>query len=387
MKIPAFFKRGATTDLTNPRQWLIDILGGKTSSGVTVTEETSLKFTGVRAAVDLRSTLLASMPVMVYQTTKVGREALPEDKVTKLLAFAPNPWMNAFNFWELVNNHLDLWGNAYCIITWDKKTPVAFTPVKPSAVTPQVSNNKLVYKISEADKRGLEPEYEPKDMLHFRGFSVDGIVGKSPIRDASEAIGLGLAAEEFGSSFFNNKGHSKGVIEMEGSLDDASFKAFKDSWSKNKDHGTPLLEYGMKYKQLSIPPEDAQFLATREFQLQDIARIYHIPPHLLGDLSRATFSNVEHSDIQFVKYGLRPMVKRYERELEVKLFPEGGKYVRFNLDGILRGDTQTRTAYYASAIQHKWMNANEVRALENMNPRPGGEVYENPNTTGNGKSN
>jgi HK97 family phage portal protein len=377
----------STTDLKTPKQWLIDVLGGSTSSGQSVNEETATKFAGLRAAVDLRSILLASMPVMTFEKIPEGRNELPEDPVTLLLARQPNPWMNAYNFWELLNNHLDLWGNAYAVITWRGSNPVALSPVHPSAVEPLVNSKGLIYKITDFEKKGLKPEYLPKDILHFKGFSTDGIKGKSPIREAAEAIGLGLAAEEFAASFFNNKGHSKGVIEMDGNLDDESFDAFKKSWDKNKDHGTPLLEYGMKYKELSISHEDAQLISTRQFQIQDISRIYHIPPHLLGELSRSTFSNVEHSDIQFVKYGLRPMVKRYERELEVKLFPNNlSKYVRFNLDGILRGDTATRTGYYSQAIQNRWMSPNEVRALENMNPRDGGDVYENPNTTSNGST-
>ena len=380
------FKRStSTSDLKTPKQWLIEALGGLTSSGTKVTEENATKFTGLRAAVDLRSILLASMPVMTFKRTSVGRDPLPDDPITRLLARQPNPWMNAFNFWELINNHLDLWGNAYAIITWQSGKPVALSPVHPSAVEPLANSKGLIYRVSDAENKGLKSEYQPQNILHFRGFSTDGIKGKSPIREAAESIGLGMAAEAFAAEFFNNKGHSKGVIEMDGSLDDESFKAFKASWDKNKDHGTPLLEYGMKYKPLSISHEDAQLISTRQFQLQDIARIYHIPPHLLGELSRSTFSNVEHSDIQFVKYGLRPMVKRYERELEVKLFPKDmDKYVRFNLDGILRGDTATRTAYYAQAIQNTWMSPNEIRALENLNPREGGDEYKNPNTTSNG---
>lgn len=383
------FKRSAdTTDLKTPKQWLIDILGGETYSGKSVNEENATKFSGVWSAVTLRSQLLASFPVMAYESTDEGRIPLPEDRVSRLITRTPNPWMNSFNFWELLNNHLDLWGNAYCVITWSGKTPIALSPVHPSAIEPRIESGRLIYVVRDYENKGLKPRYEPKDILHFRGFSTDGIKGRSPIREAAESIGLGLAAEQFGATFFNGKGHSKGVIEMDGHLDDASYERFMKSWQKNKDHGTPLLEHGMKYHQLSIPPEDAQFIGTRQFQLQDIARIYHIPPHLLGELSRSTFSNVEHSDIQFVKYGLRPMVKRYEKELEVKLWPDRfDRYVRFNLDGILRGDTTTRTSYYSQAIQNTWLSPNEVRRLENMNPREGGDVYQNPNTSTNGQDN
>lgn len=377
------FKREANSDLKNPKQFLIDILGGDTSSGQKVTEETSLKFTGVWSAVDLRSILLASMPVGVFDITKDGREQV-NDEIYKLLAYQPNPWMNAYDFWVLMNTYLDLWGNAYAVITRSRGKVIALSPIHPSAVEPDVVGGKLVYKVTDNDLLNtFKPVYETFEMLHFRGLSTNGIKGKSPIRNAAEAIGLGIAAEKFGASFFDGNGISRGVLEMEGHLDDASKDSFAKAWAKNKDHGTPLLEYGIKYKSLSIPPEDAQFLGTREFSMQDIARIYHIPPSLLGDLSRSTFSNIEHSDIQFVKYGLRPMVKRYEKELEVKLFPDklGERMIRFNLDGILRGDTASRGAFYSQMKTNKIMTSNEIRALENLNPIDGGDVLENPATS------
>lgn len=388
MGILSVFKRNSTTtDLTNPKAWLLQALGAGTNSGQTVTEETSLKFTGVLAAVGLRSSLLASMPIMVYKRIADGRQELPEDPVFRLLAYQPNPYMNAFTFWELINTHLDLWGNAYAIITRKNGVPFAISPVHPSLVEPKVDGG-LNYAILKPDEFGLKPSYKPQDILHFKGISTDGIKGKSPIMLAKESIGLGLAAEKFGATFFNNNGHSRGIIEAPRQVGDTVKKALKENWEKNKDHGTPLLEDGMTYKPLSIPPEDAQFIGTRQFQIQDIARIYQVPPHLLGELSRSTFSNVEHSDIQFVKYGLRPMVKRYEKELELKLFPADlyVKSIKFNLDGILRGDTASRVAYYSSGIQNRWLSPNEARAMENMNPREGGDIYENPNTTSNGNS-
>jgi len=378
------FKR-ATSDLTNPAEWLTKILGGSTSSGQAVTEESSLTFTGVRAAVDLRSNLLASMPVGVFKRTDEGREAIQGDPVYKLLAYTPNPYLSAFNFWELMNNYLDLWGNAYAVITWKRGEPTGLFPVHPSAVEPKALENGIYYDIADATDKGLKSRYPAKDILHFRGLSTDGLKGKSPVRDAAEAIGLGLAAEKFGASFFNNQGISKGMLEMDGSLDEESRNAFAKAWNQNKDHGTPLLEYGIKYKALNIPPEDAQFLQSRTFQLEDIARIYHIPPPLLGDLGDSSFSSIESLDIMFVKYGLRPMVKRYEKELEIKLFPKelGQKNIVFNLDGLMRGDTATRGEYYSKMIASTVLSPNDVRRLENLNPRPGGDTYENPNTSTN----
>jgi HK97 family phage portal protein len=374
-----------TSDLKNPSAWLIKALGGgKTKAGVTVSSESSLKYTAVLAAVSLRSTLLASFPKQIFQQEGEGKVPI-KDSLWRLLAYKPNDWMNAYSFWELNNMWLDLWGNAYNIITRKRGEVVGLSPVHPQFVTPEIVEGKLIYKITGTNSN-LDKNHNPKDILHFKDVSTDGIVGKSRISLAAEAIGLGLAAEDFGATFFGKGGHSDAVLEMENSMGDAAYKTFTERWAKNADHGTPLLEHGIKYKNIVIPPENAQFLATREFQVQDIARVFNVPPPLLFDLSHATFSNIEHQDIQFVKYGLRPTVERYESEIEGKLLKTdelGEKEVRFNLDAMLRGDMAARSTFYASAITHRWLNPNEVRKIENFPPYEGGEVYENPNTSSN----
>jgi HK97 family phage portal protein len=373
--------RADDTDLRNPKQWFLDAFGGPTSSGATVTSETSLKFTAVLQAVSLRGSLLASFPKQIFDITDQGKNFNRRDPLYKLIAFKPNPWMNAFTFWELNSTYLDLWGNAYNYISGTRKNPKALSPIHPSNVKPEIKNGKLVYKVQ--DSGDLNGEHSADKILHFKDISTDGIVGKSRIALAREAIGLGIAAEKFGAEFFGKGGHSSGILEVDTVLGDEARESFKENWEKNANHGTPLLENGIKYKSITIPPDDAQFLATREFQVQDIARVYNIPPNLLMDLSHATFSNIEHQDIQFVKYSLRPTVERYEHELEFKLLPDdqlGEKEIRFNLDAMLRGDMQSRSTFYASAISNTWLSPNEVRAIENLNPREGGDVYENPNT-------
>ena len=378
------FKRTDNTDLTNPAAWLLKILGGETSSGAKVTPESSLLYTGVRACVDLYSTLVASMPKGVFQNKEGSRVAMPDDPVHKLIAYTPNPYMNAHEFWELMNNYLDLWGNAYAIITWSKGVPIGLTPVHPAAMKPEIISGEVLY-LADATIRGLQGTYRQKDILHFKGLTTDGLLGRSPIADAAQAIGIGLSSENFGATFFNNQGISKGVLEMDGSLDEESRNAWAKSWKNNQDHGTPLLEYGIKYKALNVPPEEAQFLQTRTFQLEDIARIFHIPPPLIGVLGDSSFSSIESLDIAFVKYGLRPKIKKFEKELEAKLFPNelGKKNILFNLDGLMRGDTATRAEYYSKMIASRVLSPNDVRKLENMNPYEGGDSYENPNTTSN----
>ena len=361
---------------------LLDIIG-ENSNGVAVTQKSSMKFTGVLSAVSLRSELLASFPKMIYERTDYGRKELLSDPLYKILAYQPNPFMNAFTFWELVNTHLDLWGNAFVFISRYGGTPSALTPVNPEKVTIKTDNGKLIYHVQGTNDKVLDGDHQPSKFLHFKDISFDGIIGQSRISLAKEAIALGMSQEDFGKEFYDKGGHSKGIIQVDSIMGEESREALIKSWNNNANFGTALLEGGAKYNAISIPMGDAQFIASRAFQLQDVARVFRVPPHLLADLSRATFSNIEHSDIQFVKYGLRPMVKRYEHELELKLLGDdlGMKSIRFNLDGILRGDTSTRAQYYQTMKQNKIMTTNEIRGLENMNPIEGGDVLENPATS------
>ena len=382
-KLFNFKKRATNLSLSNPQKWF-DLFGGnETSSGAKVDEVNSLKFTGVLSAVSLRSELVASSPKEILVNSDGGRSKDFDDPLYKLLAYKPNPYMNSFTFWELNNTYLDLYGNAYNFISKSKGMPVALSPINPDKMEVLVEGGKLIYRISDTGDRVLDGDHTPNKILHFKDLSLDGIKGKSRILLAKEAIGLGLAAEKFGGEFFGNGTQARGVLQHPGTMGDEAYNNFKKSWSNKSNMSTPILEEGMVYNQISIPPEAAQFIASREFQLQDIARVFRVPPHLLADLSRATFSNIEQSDIQFVKYTLRPLVKRYEQELEVKLLGDdlGKKNIRFNLDGILRGDTATRAEYLSKMIQAKIMNRNEARAIENLNPVPGGEEFENPATS------
>ena len=377
-KVQAEERANTTWDLKGGT--LNDIIAEVT--GGEVTQESAMKFSGVMAAVSLRSELLASMPKMIYRNLEQGREADFKDPLYKILAYQPNPYMNAFTFWELVNTHLDLWGNAYCYISKYGGKVSALTPIPPSKVEVIAEEGRLIYRVSGTHDPILDKDHFPAKILHFKDISFNGYKGISRIQYAKRAIELGISAEKFSKEFFDKGGHAKGVIEMAGQMGDEQYSTFKKRWDQNANHGTPILDQGKTYKQLTMPIEDAMFISARQFQLQDIARIFRVPPHLLADLSRATFSNIEHSDIQFVKYSLRPMVKRFENELEYKLLENPGeKNIRFNLDGILRGDTATRGEYLSKMVQAKILNRNEARAIENYNPVPGGEVFENPATS------
>ena len=381
--------RSTTWDLKG--ETLLDIIN-KNSDGITVTKETAMKFTGVLAAVSLRSELLASFPKIIYKRTKEGREETYDDPLYKILAYQPNPFMNAFTFWELVNTHLDLWGNAYVYISKYGGGVSALTPVAPDKVVIIADNGKLIYRVSGTGDKVLDKDHNPDRFLHFKDISFNGIIGQSRISLAKDAIALGMSQEKFGKEFYDKGGHSKGVIEMTGNFNsDDARTAFIKSWNDNANFGTGLIEGGGHYNAVSIPMGDAEFIAARAFQIQDIARIFRVPPHLLADLTRATFSNIEHSDLQFVKYGLRPMVKRYEHELESKLLGDdlGQKSIRFNLDAIMRGDTASRSAYFAALKQNELYSTNEIRKMNGDNPSkdPKADLLVNPATTSNKNTN
>ena len=355
--------------------------------GIPVTPTSAMKFTGVLAAVSLRSNLLCSFPLNIYELKDDYRTEIPSDPLYKLLAYRPNQYMNASTFWKLMNTHLDLWGNAYAVITRYGGNAIDLTPIEPSMVEVKIENGKIVYKVSNTGNSRLDKTYSPDKILHFKDISFNGYVGISRITQARKAIELGLQAQQFGLDFFKKGGSAKGVIEMDGQMSPDAMKNFKKHWDANADQGTPLLDMGKKYHQLTIPPEDAQFLESRQFQIQDIARTFNVPPHLLMDHSRATYSNIEQANLEFLTFSLRPMVKGYEAELEMKLLGDdlGKKSIRFNMDGILRGDTASRAAYLASMKASELYSTNELRKWNGSNPSddPKADLLQNPNTTSN----
>jgi HK97 family phage portal protein len=222
------------------------------------------------------------------------------------------------------------------------------------------------------------------DVLHIPGLGFDGLVGYSPIAMAKNAIGLAIATEEYGSKFFANGAAPSGVLEHPGTIKDPS--RVRESWQQtfggSQNSGKiAVLEEGMKYTPISISPEQAQFLETRKFQINEIARIFRVPPHMVGDLEKSSFSNIEQQSLEFVKYTLDPWVIRWEQSIRRSLLSNEEKqkyFVKFNFEGLLRGDYQSRMNGYATARQNGWMSANDIRELENLDRIPGedgGDLY------------
>jgi HK97 family phage portal protein len=379
--------RVATTDPKQPAYWLQKLfMGGvETAAGIQVDETTALTFSAVWAAVNVISGAVGFLPLVVYRRLERGKERNQAHPVYSLLHDRPNAYMDAMVFRETLQGHVLTWGNGYAEIERDNAgRAIALWPLPPNQVEPRMEDNVLYYDVQL--KTGGKAQVLPDDMLHVKGFGFDGFKGYSVVRMAAQSLSLGMAAEKFGASFFGNGSVLSGVFEHPGTLSPNALKEFKRDWKANHEglnnaHRTAVLENGMKWHQLGIPPEDAQYLETRRFQIGDVARWYGVPLHMLGDLERATFSNIEHQGIEFVTWCLMKWLRRWELEVDRKLFAEserGKLFTEFLTAALLRGDTKTRYEAYNIARQGGWLNVNEIRAMENLNPIDGGDTYLEP---------
>ena len=366
-------------------------LGGSTS-GKAVTERSAMQMTAVYSCVRILAEAIAGLPLHLYRYTPDGSKVKAVDHPLYLLLHdEPNPEMSSFVFRETLMTHLLLWGNAYAqIIRNGKGEVVALYPLMPNRMSvDRDAHGQLYYTYTRASDEaktmsGTTVLLPPSDVLHIPGLGFDGLVGYSPIAMAKNAIGLAIATEEYGAKFFANGAAPSGVLEHPGAIKDPSRvrEAWMSQFGGSANSGkVAVLEEGMKYTPISISPEQAQFLETRKFQINEIARIFRIPPHMVGDLEKSSFSNIEQQSLEFVKYTLDPWVIRWEQSIQRALLrPEEKKryFAKFNVEGLLRGDYQSRMNGYAVARQNGWMSANDIRELENLDRIPaeaGGDLY------------
>ena len=365
---------------------------GGSAAGKRVNERSAMQMTAVYSCVRILAEAVAGLPLHLYRYKEDGgKEKALDHPLYLLLHDEPNPEMSSFVFRETLMTHLLLWGNAYAqIIRNGRGEVMALYPLMPDRMAvDRDDKGQLYYEYTtSADdapiSKGSIVRLKPSDVLHIPGLGFDGLVGYSPIAMAKNAIGLAIATEEYGSKFFANGAQSSGVLEHPGTIKDP--QRVRDSWMSQfggsaNSNKIAVLEEGLKYTPISISPEQAQFLETRKFQINEIARIFRVPPHMVGDLEKSSFSNIEQQSLEFVKYTLEPWLVRWEQSIQRTLFSADEKkryFVRFNVEGLLRGDYASRMNGYAVGRQNGWMSANDIRELENLDRIPaeeGGDLY------------
>ena len=367
---------------------------GSTTSGKPVTESTAMQMTAVYSCVRILSEAVAGLPLHLYRyNDSGGKEKAVDHPLYFLLHDEANPEMTSFSFRETLMSHLLLWGNAYAqIIRNGRGEVISLYPLMPNRMTvDRDAGGRLCYLYSRTSDDALtlsskssQVVLNPSDVLHIPGLGFDGLVGYSPIAMAKNAIGMAIACEEYGAKFFANGAAPGGVLEHPGVVKDPA--KVRESWNSvyqgsTNSHRVAVLEEGMKYQPIGISPEQAQFLETRKFQINEIARIFRIPPHMIGDLEKSSFSNIEQQSLEFVKYTLDPWVVRWEQTMQRVLFTSAEKrqyFIKFNVDGLLRGDYQSRMNGYATARQNGWLSSNDIRELENLDRISvdlGGDLY------------
>lgn len=350
-----------------------------------VTPETAIQFSAVYACVKIISETLSSVPLVMYRRkADGGKDRDAKHPLSKLLRNKPNRFMTGMQFRETLTRHVLLWGNGYCqILRNSAGEPLELIPIHPSRITPELTDaGELVYKLQKKD--GGKLTFRAQDIFHLKGYSDSGLEGLSPIAVMKQAIQMGVSLENFGKNFFEGGAFPAGVLQYAGqaSMPQEAKENLRESWQKlyggdNRGRKVAVLEAGVTWHPMGIPQQDAEFLATRKFQIQEIARIYRVPPHMLADLDRATFSNIEQMSQEFVTYCMLPWFKRWEETITWSLLDgdDSELFAEFLVDGLLRGDTASRFAAYQVAIQNGFMNRNEVRLRENLNPYEGGDEF------------
>lgn len=370
--------------LANPSDWLVDMLGGGTATraGRRVTPDTALSNSAMWNAIRLVAGTIASLPLHLYRRLPAGgKERASDHRLHGLLHRSPNPRQTAYELMEMLAGHVELRGNAYARIEADRRGQVvALWPLHPGRVNIYLApDDRLWYEYTT--RRGERVPLKDDEVLHLRGFSSDGVTGLSPVGVLREAFGVALAAEEHAAAFYGNGTQPGGVLRHPGRLTDKAHKRLVEAWNARHQGSAnawkpAILEEGMEWTSVGMSAKDAQFLETRRFQVEEVARIMDVPPHMLKSMERATFSNIEHQDIAFLKHSMRRRLVAIEQRLNMVLLLERERedyFFEFLVDGIQRGDTKTRYDAYAVGRNWGWLSADDIRELENMNPLPNGQ--------------
>ena len=351
----------------------------RTGSGMRVSPDSALRLAAVYACVRILSETMASLPLVLYRPrADGGKDQVTDHWLFRLLAKRPNRFQNPFEWREMLQSHLVLRGNAYNqIVTNPRGEVVELLPLHPDRVRLELlASGEYRYRFT--DRTGADNILPRGQVWHLRGLSSDGLLGLSPIDLARESLGMALAAQDYGARFFANDAKpTGGWIEFPGSFKDSEAKkVFRESYQQAQsgaNRGKVLvLENGMKFHEIGVTNRDAQFLELRKFQITDIARLFRVPPHMIADLDRATFSNIEQQSLEFVMHTMTPWAERWEASIESELMLDGEELeVEFDFANLMRGDAASRASYYQSGIQNGWLTRNEARIAENLNPLDG----------------
>jgi HK97 family phage portal protein len=375
-------------------QWQEIFVSTGTKAGVTVSNDSALQISAVYACIRNISEDVAKVPIKIYRKTGDGKQKVDNHSIYNLLNYNPNPEMCAMDFRQTLTAHCLGWGNGYAEIERNIQGGiVALWPLLPKRVKPKrLDNGQIIYEVEQED--GSTKNFNPDFILHVKGYGDDGLVGHNVIQFARENLGMAKAAEMFGSTYFGNNTILGGTLTHPGNLSKPAQERLLSNIKEKhqgpeKAHNLMVLEEGMKFERMVIAPEESQFLETRQFSIPEVCRWFRMPPHKVADLNRATFSNIEHQDLEYVKDCLTAWFKRWEQAIAWKLLSEAEKsqgfYVEHTVEGLLRGDIQSRYAAYQIALGNNnnpgFMTINEVRSLENLNPIDGGDELFTPKET------
>lgn len=345
--------------------------------GVSVTPETAMRCSTVYACVRVISESIAQCPCIVYQRIGDARLRAIDHPLYALLHDAPNENQTAFEFFEQIGVSLNMRGNAYVYMNPNASGVRELIPLQPDQVTPRRSTAGVVTYEVRGDS-GVTT-YSQRQIMHVRALSHDGVIGLSPIQQHRETIGLAMTALDHGTRLFSNGAKPAGILNVKGRLSDDGRKRLRESWqqgySGDNVYRTAVLEEDVSWTPVTMTSEDAQYLETRKFQRSEICGIFRVPPHKVGDLERATFSNIEQQSLEFLTDSLLPWLRRIEQAINKSLLAGTDYYCEFLVDSMLRADIVSRMNAYATAINNGIMNRNEVRARENMNPYAGGDQF------------
>jgi HK97 family phage portal protein len=360
------------------------LLGSNSVAGAYVTPESAMRVAAVHASVNVIAKTVASLPLHVYERTNGGKQRAVNHPLYELLHAAPNGWQTSFEFRAQMQWNLCLRGNAFALIVWaDRDRVLELLPLHPDRMTVH-QNADLSLSYEYLRPNGVPVIFPADEILHVRGLSSDGILGRSVISDARDVIGIAQATQEYAGRLFKNDATPGVVIKSPKPLGKEAAMRLRDSWNdafagSSNARRTAVLEDGLTVEKLSMTADDAQFLETRKFTRSEVAGLFGVPAHLIGDLERSTFSNIEHQGIEFATHCIRPWAVNWEQAIARALFTAPRKYFcEFNLDALTRGDLKSRYDAYNVGRNGGWLSANEIRALENMNPIEGGDDYLQP---------